>query len=105
MTRDAKPIDQRGPERILRWLRYAVMALLAIAALSYIADWAVFRLRGAPKGSITVSHFVSAPLKNNKQEIDYLGSETVSCSATLFPQEGMQPCWYLSRHHNQVTTY
>lgn len=90
---------------ILRWLGYAVMALLALAALSYLGDWAVFRMRGAPKRTITVSHFVSAPLKDNKQEIDYLGSEPVSCSVTLFPQDGMQPCWYLSSHHNQTTTY
>jgi hypothetical protein len=51
-----------------------------------------------------VSHFISAPLKNNKQEIDYLGSEEVPCSISLFPQGGYTPCWYLRRHTNQVTT-
>lgn len=92
-----------------RWLGYAVMALLALAALSYLADWAVFRLRGAPKRTITVSHFIAVPLNGgpseNKQEIDYLGSEPEPCSVTLFPQDGMSPCWYLSRHRNQTKTY
>jgi len=50
-----------------------------------------------------VSHFLSAPLKNNKEELDYLGSEEVTCSVSLFPQGGHAPCWYLRRHKNQVT--
>jgi hypothetical protein len=73
--------------------------------VTYAGDWALFNIRGARTAKVTVSHFVSAPLKNNKQEIDYLGSEEQTCSFTLFPQAGYTPCWYLRKHTNQVTTY
>jgi hypothetical protein len=89
----------------MRWLRIGVLALSAFAIISYVVDWAVFHISGSPKAKFTVSHFVSAPLKNNKQEIDYIGSEEVSCSLTIYPQSGYTPCWYLRRHTNQVSTY
>lgn len=94
---------------MIRWLRITVMALLALAALSYIGDWAVFHLRGTPRRSFTVNHFISVPLNGgpneNKLEMDFLGSEPTPCSVTLYPQGGMEPCWYLSRHRDQIKTY
>ncbi len=65
----------------------------------------MYKIRKSPTARVTVSHFIAAQLKNEKQEIDYLGSEDVLCSATLFPQDGHTPCWYLRRHTNQVSTY
>lgn len=94
---------------MLRWLRIALMVLLAIAALSYLGDFAVFRLRGSPQQKLKVSHFISVPLNGgpheDKEEIDYLGSEDTPCSITWYPQDGMTPCWYLRRHLNQVSSY
>ena len=94
---------------MMRWLQIALMALLAFAALSYLADFAVFHLRGSPKQRLKVSHFISVPLNGgpneNKQEIDYIGSDDTPCSITLYPQDGMMPCWYLRRHLNQVSNY
>lgn len=90
---------------MMRWLRIAIMVLLALAALSYLGDFAAFKMRGSPKLTLSVSHFVSAPLKNNKEEIDYIGSEPTPCSITLYPQDGMAPCWYLRSHLNQTITY
>ncbi len=87
-----------------RWVRIIFIALVAIVVVSYAADWLVYNLRGSPSSKVNVSHFLSAPLKNNKEELDYLGSEDVPCSLSLFPQEGHNPCWYLQRHRNQVTT-
>jgi len=90
---------------MMRWLR-GVLVVLAIAAITcFIGDWVVFKLRRSPTATVTVSHFVSAQLKNNKQEIDFVGSEEESCSISLFPHEGDRPCWYLRSHHNQTTTY
>ena len=86
-------------------LRRLVLVMLIAAAAGYGSDWAVYKIRKSPTATIKVSHFISAQLKNEKQEIDYLGSEDVLCSATLFPQDGHSPCWYLSRHKNQVSTY
>lgn len=85
--------------------RALVLTLLIVAAAGYVCDWAVYKMRGAPHATVRVSHFVSAALKNEKQEIDYLGSEDVVCSVTLFPQDGHDPCWYLRRHSNQVASY
>lgn len=88
-----------------RWLRVGSIALMAAMAFSYAADWALFRMQGSPKSKFTVSYFVTAPLKNNKEERDYLGSEEVPCSITLYPQGGLKPCWWLRGHTNQETKY
>jgi hypothetical protein len=95
---------------MMRYLRIAAITLLIAAAVLYSADWLMYKLRGSPTDKITVSLFVSAPLKNEKQEIDYIGQEQWSCTRTLFPfppyqQNQSSPCWYLRKHTNQVTTY
>jgi hypothetical protein len=95
---------------MMRFLRLSAIGLLISAAALYLGDWIVFKLRGSPTDQVTVSLFVSAPLKNNKQEIDYLGQEQWSCTRTLFPlppytHGQSSPCWYLRKHTNQVTTY
>ncbi len=90
---------------MMRWVRICAVGLLAFAVISYGVDWLVFKVTGSPRSKYTVSQFVSAPLKNNKQEIDYIGSEDVPCSLTMFPQDGFLPCWYLRRHTNRVSTY
>ena len=88
----------------MRWVRWIAIALAAAGAILYAGDWLVFNVRGSPTSKVTVSHFLSAPLKNNKQELDYLGSDEVLCSVSLFPQGGHSPCWYVRRHTNQITT-
>jgi hypothetical protein len=85
------------------WTRWISLTLLGAGIALYAGDWLVFNLRGSLTAKVTVSHFLSAPLKNNKQELDYLGSEEILCSVSLFPQDGHAPCWYLRRHKNQVT--
>jgi len=87
---------------MMRWIRFIALGLLAAAVAAYAGDWLLFSLRGSITSKVTVSHFLSAPLKNNKQELDYLGSEEVPCSVSLFPQGGHTPCWYLRRHTNQT---
>lgn len=90
---------------MMRWLRRTILGLAAFGAIAFIADWCVYVVSGAPRSKYTVNHFISAPLKNNKEEIDYIGSEEVSCSLSIFPQDGLTPCWYLRRHTNQISTY
>jgi hypothetical protein len=84
-----------------RWLRRAVVALLAGFVATYGGDWAVFRLRGSPHSKVTINRYVTIPLKGNKQEFDYLGSADVACSISLFSQGGQSPCWQLRRNTNQ----
>ena len=61
-----------------RWVRGAALTLLGAAIALYAGDWLVFNLRASRTEKVMVSHFISAPLHNNKEELDYLGSEEVA---------------------------
>jgi hypothetical protein len=87
-----------------RWLSRLAVVLMAGFVVVYAGDWAVFKLRGSPGGKVRVNRFLTIPLKGGKQEFDYLGSADVPCSASLFPQAGLSPCWQLRRNSNQGTT-
>jgi hypothetical protein len=85
--------------------------LVLLAVLVYTGDWGYFRFKGSPKRVVQISKFVEAPLKNEKEELDFTGQEDRVCSVSWFPQvdfaknEMMPPCWYLLKHTNEVTTY
>jgi len=81
-----------------------VVVLVAGFVTVYGGDWAVFKLRGSPQSTVTVSRYLTVPLKGNKLEFDYLGTSDVACSISLFPQAGQSPCWHLRRNPNQTTT-
>ena len=86
---------------MIRWLQWAVLVLAAAFVAVYAGDWAVYKLRGSPQSKVTVSRYVTIPLKGNKQEFDYLGTSEVPCSISLFSQAGLSPCWQLRRNPNQ----
>jgi hypothetical protein len=90
---------------MMRWLgRWSLRVLLAIAAISlvtFVVDLAVYKLRGSPHSMVTVSQFISVPLKSQATELDYLGTASVPCAVALFPQGGQDPCWYVKRNANQ----
>ena len=91
--------DGRTPgQMILRWLAFGLLAILAAAALTFVGDYLVFQLRGQPRDQVTVTRYMAAPLKGNKTEFYYEGTEPVSCAKALFPQNGWNPCWYVRRH-------
>lgn len=99
--------DNNGVEDhsvILKWLRRVALTLVAAFVIVYVADWAIYRLRGSPQGSVKVSRTLVVPLKGNKSEYDYLGTSDVPCSVSLFSQGGESPCWQLRRHPTQDTT-
>ena len=83
-----------------RLLRRTLAALVAAAALAWPADYAVWRLRGAPTDQVEVTRFVVAPLKGSKEEYYPDGTDTVPCAQSLLPQDD-PPCWYLQRHRVQ----
>jgi len=86
-----------------RWTQRAVVGLVAAFVAVYGGDWAIYKLRGSPTSKVTVSKFMTVPLKGNKIEYDYIGTADVECSVSLFPQAGQSPCWHLRRNPNQTT--
>ncbi len=79
------------------------MAFIAAFVLVYLADMAIYQLRGSPQSTVTVNRYITVPLKGNKTEFDYQGTLGVACSVSLFPQGDETPCWQLRRHPNQNT--
>jgi hypothetical protein len=86
-----------------RWLGRLVLGAAVLFVAVYGGDWAVFRLRGSPLAKVSVNRYLNVPLKGNKSEIDYLGTQDVPCSVSLFSQAGQSPCWQLRRNSNQAT--
>jgi len=91
--------------RILRWTVRGALAISAAFALLYLGDWAVFAMRGAPRGTVTVESTAVVPLKGNKQEYVDQGSTQLTCARALFGQNGMDPCWQLRRKPEQQINY
>ena len=87
-----------------RWFQRIIVILIAAAAVLYVGDWAVYRMRGSPQSKVQVNRYLTIPLKGNKSEFDYLGSIAVACSVSLFSQDGESACWQLRRHPTQNTT-
>jgi hypothetical protein len=84
-----------------RWLMRVLLAVAVVSLAAYAIDFAVYKLRGSPQSSVSVSRFMSIPLKGQKTEDDYLGTADVACAVALFPHGGQDPCWHLRRNPNQ----
>jgi hypothetical protein len=75
--------------------------LLAVAAVVYVGDWAIWRIRvarGGGMGSVEVNKVIIASLKGNKEAYYDDGTDTVACSRSIFPQAGAGACWWVERH-------
>lgn len=89
--------------RVYRILRAAII-LAVLAELLYLGDWAVLRIRvshGTAYGTVAVHQFLSTSLKGSKTEYDMTGTFQATCSHSIFPHGGYQPCWWLERHASQ----
>ncbi len=84
-----------------RWFLRVLVAFAAISLAAYAVDWTVYKLRGSPHSTVTVSRIMVIPLKGQKTEYDYLGTADVPCAVALFPHGGQDPCWHLRRNANQ----
>jgi len=84
-----------------------LLFVLGTAVLAFGVDFALFHLRVAanrnPYGSVVVSHYYAVLQKNGKTEFIFDPPAPETCVNALFPQSGMRPCWYLSRHPEQRT--
>ena len=94
---------------IVQLLVKAIAALLLAAALVYLLDFAIWRTRVATShggmGSVQVKQVIAAELKGNKEEYYFNGTTAVDCSKSLFPQGGVNACWWQERHPEIVTRY
>jgi len=93
---------------VILWFTRAALAALGAALLAYPIDWAVWRVRlasGHGMDTVTVNRFTVATLKGDKASYYYDGSETQTCSRSLFPEAGSGACWWLRRHTEVLETY
>jgi hypothetical protein len=97
---------------VLRTLARAAGGLLLLAMLAYPIDFAVWRTRLALShdsssglGSVEVTRVVAAELKGNKEDYYFDGTTTVSCSHSIFPQGGVNACWWQQRHREVIMRY
>jgi hypothetical protein len=97
-----------SPE-IKRWLKRAIVigitSALALTALAYAIDYAVFRYKVAKNrqafAQFTVTSYDAIPQKSGKTLMIFHPPEQQTCVNSLFPREGYPPCWYLQRHTEQ----
>jgi hypothetical protein len=78
-----------------------LLIFCAAAIVLYGLDFLSVKLRIPRRdtyGTVTVHTYYVVKLKNGRSEYDYKGDHDVSCSNSLFPQLGVKPCWYASRH-------
>jgi hypothetical protein len=81
-----------------------MMVLVVLLGLLYVGDWAELRVRvshGTAYGVVQVNQFLATPLKGNKVEYDLMGTVSMTCSHSIFPQQGNPACWWLERHRSQ----
>jgi hypothetical protein len=86
-----------------RLVRFVLMMGILLGVV-YLGDWAVLRVRvgrGTAFDVVQVNQFLATPLKGNKVEYDMMGTVLVTCSRSLFPQQGNPACWWLRRHTSQ----
>lgn len=94
-------------ERLRRIVLGAILGLVGLAAVAFLADLAVFRIRVSTNrnayGTVTVSHYYAVLQKNGKTQFIFDPPQPWTCVNALFPHGGSLPCWYLTKHPEQRT--
>lgn len=76
--------------------------LCVVVTMAWLADFAIFEYRVRknrnPYGSVTVHEYYAIGEKNQRTEYMYKSTEQQTCSNSLFPRSGSQPCWYARKH-------
>jgi len=102
-----RPAGQHGGT-IKRIALISLLSICLLAALTYVADYAVARYRlghGRALGSVDVQQVYAIPQKSGKTEFDFVGTDVQTCVRSLFPHFGYSPCWYANRHRDQRTQF
>jgi hypothetical protein len=78
-----------------------LLILGAVAIVLYGVDLLSVKLRIPRRetySTVTVHTYYVVKLKSGRSEYDYAGDHEVDCSNSVFPQLGLRPCWYVTRH-------
>jgi hypothetical protein len=93
---------------VARLIGRALLGLVLLAAVCYVGDFAVWRLRmaaGRGMGSVPVDVYVIGELKGGKEDYYPQGVTAEPCSRSLYPQGGVNPCWWVARHTEKDLKY
>lgn len=85
--------------------RLAVILLVGFIGFC-VVDGVMYRYRvarGSAFDTVQVKQFLSVPLKNGRDELDYLGEQQVRCERTILPWSGDEPCWWVRMHAEHWT--
>jgi hypothetical protein len=92
----------------LPWPRLFLIAG-ALLVLLYLGDHIsiVYRIPNGREqfGSVEVQTMLAVPQKDHKTEYIADPPQPQQCVHWLFPQLGLTPCWYMSRHATQQINY
>ncbi len=90
------------------WRRLLLIAA-ALLALLYLGDYVsiAYRIPNGRQqfGSVEVQKLLAVPQKDHKTEYIADPPQEQQCVHSLFPQLGLTPCWYESRHAMQQVNY
>ena len=85
-------------------MKQKIIVVIVAAGSLYLADFLSLQFRIPSRdtfGSVTIHTYYSVKLKSGKTEYDYAGDHDVTCSNSVFPQFGVNPCWYARRHTDE----
>jgi hypothetical protein len=90
------------------WLRLLLIAGALLLVL-YLGDYIsiAYRIPNGRKqfGSVEVDKLLAVRLKGQRTEYIPDPPQAQQCVHSLFPQLGLAPCWYESRHAMQQVNY
>lgn len=94
-----------GREIIRTFFLRTVAGLVLAAALVWVCDYVVLRIRIATNhqafGTVTVDPLYAVPQKDHKMQYMTGDPTDQECVHSLLPHMGDSPCWYLSQHTDQ----
>jgi len=84
-----------------------LIGVIAAIAIVYSADWAAFHFHIPSSrqlyADIRVDQVYTDTNKYNETEYSRGNPVIERCVYSLFPHNGMRPCWYVQRHTMNVT--
>jgi hypothetical protein len=83
---------------VLKIVLKGLLALAAVAAVTYAGEDLWARYRGKPVEQMKVGRYYAAMNRWNEIEYSVGTPEMQTCVDALMPHFGYVPCWYLRKH-------